>query len=63
MPTLHIEGMSCDHCRRTVTAAIEEQGGKNVVVDVAKGLATWDGSPDIAAAAEAVAELGFTPKP
>lgn len=62
MPTIHIEGMSCDHCRRTVTAALEEQGGKNVVVDVAKGVATWEGSPDISAATEAITELGFTIK-
>ncbi len=62
MPTLHIEGMSCDHCRRTVTSALEELGGKNVMVDVPKGIATWEGNPDIPAAAEAVSELGFTAK-
>lgn len=43
MTTIKIKGMSCDHCVRTVTRALNEvEGVKNVKVDLTGGKATFD---------------------
>ena len=43
MPTIKIEGMSCNHCVMAVTKALSGiDGVRNVAVDLAKGEATFD---------------------
>jgi copper chaperone len=43
MPTIKIEGMSCNHCVMAVTKALcGIDGVSNVKVDLAKGEATFD---------------------
>ena len=43
MPTIKIEGMSCNHCVMAVTKALSGIDGiGNVKVDIAKGEATFD---------------------
>ncbi len=37
-----VEGMSCGHCVKHVTEALEEIGGKNVEVSLERKLATAD---------------------
>ncbi len=45
MATINVEGMSCEHCVRRVTEAIEKLPGiSNVKVDLRSGTATFDQS-------------------
>ncbi|MBT4511449.1 MAG: heavy-metal-associated domain-containing protein [Chloroflexi bacterium] len=45
MATINVEGMSCEHCVRRVTEAIEKLPGiSNVKVDLQSGTATFDQS-------------------
>ena len=63
MPTITVTGMSCDHCRRSVTEALSKLPGvSGVAVDLASGKASWQGddSPAALAAAKAAVEaIGF----
>ncbi|GHC81638.1 heavy-metal-associated domain-containing protein [Streptomyces collinus] len=60
--TYAVSGMSCGHCKATLTRAIGELDGvSGVEVDLDSGHVTVTGSaePDDAAVAEAVDEAGY----
>lgn len=60
---LKIQGMSCDHCKKAVTEALQELAGvETVEVDLAAGQATVTHDPALASEAalkEAVKEAGY----
>ncbi|KJK37359.1 copper-transporting ATPase [Streptomyces variegatus] len=60
--TYAVSGMSCGHCKATLTKVIGELDGvSGVDVDLGSGLVTVTGAaePDDAAIAEAVDEAGY----
>ena len=59
---LMIEGMSCEHCVKAVTEALQELGVVDVTIDLATGTTYIDSALDIAEEAlrEAVHEAGYT---
>lgn len=59
--TIHVGGMSCEHCREAVTKAIKAVPGVSAVtVDLAAGKAEWEGDPQSAEAVKnAVRSIGF----
>ena len=62
MKTIKIKGMSCDHCVRAVTEALEGVGGvENVSVSLEMGSATFDenGSVNMEAVRDAVEDAGY----
>jgi copper ion binding protein len=62
MPTIKIEGMSCQHCVAAVTKALESiDGVTNVKVDLEAGSATYDErvTVDVEAIRRAVEEAGY----
>lgn len=63
MPSIEVKGMSCNHCVMNVTKTLSALPGiKNVSVDLATGLATFDAeSLDAEAVRAAVAKIGFEP--
>ena len=56
-----VRGMTCEHCRASVTKAIEAVPGvKSVQVDLAGGKAEWSGEGvDPEKVKNAVREIGF----
>lgn len=60
---LDVRGMSCDHCKRAVTEALQRLDGVSAVeVDLAAGKATVSYDPDrvsLDALREAVEEAGY----
>ena len=63
MPSIEVKGMSCNHCVMNVTKTLSALPGiKNVSVDLAKGLASFDAeSLDAEAVRAAIAKIGFEP--
>ena len=65
MPEIQVKGMSCDHCRKSVTEAVANVPGvKDVQVDLASGKASWQdadaASPvPVDAVKKAVNAIGF----
>jgi copper chaperone len=61
MIELNIEGMTCMHCVKAVTEALSRVPGVTKVqeVDLEKGTATVQGSPDPHALVSAVKEAGY----
>lgn len=63
MPTITVKGMSCDHCRCSVTEALSKLPGVTAVaVDLGAGTASWQGPSDknaLEAAKKAVEAIGF----
>jgi len=61
MLKLEVEGMTCGHCVQAVTRALAKVKGVARVasVDLQSGEAVLEGSPDVAAALEAVKEAGY----
>jgi copper chaperone len=61
MQTYAIQGMTCDHCTRAVARALAGLPGVTQVVgvDLARGEARVEGSPDEAAVLAAVREEGY----
>ena len=62
MPTIRIKGMSCQHCVASVTKALGEiEGIRDVVVDLAKGTATFTENTSVAldTIKKAIAAIGF----
>lgn len=61
MTKLKIEGMTCNHCVKSVTEALEKVPGVDKVVDVslAQKQAVVSGHAQPAALVSAVAELGY----
>jgi len=62
---LRIEGMSCDHCVRAVTNALEAVAGVERVVEVSfeRGEALIEGSPDVGLLVAAVKDEGYEAEP
>ncbi|MGB5162574.1 MAG: cation transporter [Thermoanaerobaculia bacterium] len=61
MTKLKIDGMSCEHCVRAVSGALQEVPGVETVVEVSleRGEATVEGSAETAALIAAVEEEGY----
>ena len=63
MAAIIVSGMSCDHCRRSVTEAIAKiPGVSDVSVDLATGKASWQGDESpatVQAVKTAVQNIGF----
>jgi copper chaperone len=58
--TLRIFGMTCGHCVRAVTAALESVVGvESVAVDLDSGLAGVEGRADVEALIAAVVAEGY----
>jgi len=61
MPVVNVKGMSCQHCAKSVTEAMEKLGATDVKVDLLSGDVTYtESSPispdDIKAA---ITKIGF----
>jgi copper chaperone len=60
MATLTVTGMTCDHCVRAVTEAVQAvPGAQDVRVDLASGTVRVAGSADPEALRAAIAEEGY----
>ncbi len=60
MITLKVDGMSCGHCVRTVTEAVEALPSvERVQVDLEAGLVTVAGSVQERAIRQAIEEAGY----
>ena len=60
MMVVHVEGMSCNHCRASVDNAIRNlKGVKDVEVDLPTGRAVVHGKVDMKAIRKAVESIGF----
>ena len=61
MVKLKIDGMSCEHCVRAVSGALQEVPGVEAVVEVSldRGEALIDGSAETALLIEAVEAEGY----
>lgn len=62
MTKLKIDGMSCEHCVRAVSGALEKVPGVETVVEVSleRGEANVEGSAEAAALIAAVEEEGYS---
>lgn len=61
--TLQIKGMTCEHCVRAVTQALQGVAGvEKVAVDLGAGRARIDGSADDALLVRAVEKQGYEAK-
>ena len=60
MPRVEIavEGMTCEHCETSVTAALRAPGATNAVADFRRGHASADFDGDPAILVDAVREAG-----
>lgn len=56
---LKVDGMTCAHCERAITRAIEALGGR-ARVDLAGGTVTVEGVADEAAVRRAIEDEGYT---
>jgi mercuric reductase len=63
MPRMHIavEGMTCEHCETSVTAALEQAGATAAEADFRRGEATADFDGDPSALAAAIRTAGYAP--
>ena len=61
MTKLKIEGMSCEHCVRAVSGALQEVPGVDSVVEVSlgRGEAIIEGSAETASLIAAIEEEGY----
>lgn len=60
MTTLNITGMTCGHCQKAVTEALEGVDGvTNVEVNLESSVAKVEGSDDASALVHAVEEEGY----
>ena len=60
MTTLRMNGMKCQHCAATAKKVLEELGATSVTIDLDKGEARFDGTPDQEKVRQAIAAKGFT---
>ncbi len=61
MIELKIEGMTCNHCRKSVQDALERiKGVEDVQVDLEAGLARVRGTADVGLLVAAVEEEGYS---
>ena len=62
MKTVEVGGMHCPKCVASVTKALSELPGlSNVVVDLEKGLASFEGDAPAEAIKDAIDKIGFVP--
>lgn len=61
MPVVKVKGMSCQHCVKSVTEAMEKLGAKDVSVDLLSGDVTYDEDQPISSEAirEEILKIGF----
>ena len=61
MPVVNVKGMSCQHCVKAVTEAMESLGAKDVSIDLLSGNVTYAEDAPIAGDAikEAITKIGF----
>lgn len=60
MNIISIRGMSCEHCRKAVTEALEEIGLQDVDVDIKDGIATFaETNVDMLTLRKAISGAGF----
>ena len=60
MQTFQVKGMTCAHCERAVTQAIQARDGDaKVEVDLGAGVVRVDGPLDEATIREAIEEEGY----
>ena len=64
MPIIAVKGMSCEHCRKSVTEVVSKvKGVSDVQVDLQKGLASWQdtdpASPAMEEVKKAITSIGF----
>ena len=60
MQTFNVKGMTCAHCQRAVTQAIQSRDpGAKVDVDLEAGVVRVEGGLDEAAIREAIEEEGY----
>ncbi len=61
MPVVNVKGMSCQHCAKSVTEALEGLGAKDVSVDLLSGEVMYEEDTPIAPEAikEAIVKIGF----
>lgn len=60
MATVHIKGMTCQHCVASTKEALEKVPGvKDVKVDLDKGVATYNGNVDREEIRKAITQIGF----
>ena len=60
MATVHIKGMTCQHCVVSTKEALEKiPGVKDVKVDLDKGEATYSGDVGQEKIREAITKIGF----
>ncbi len=57
--TLKVEGMTCANCARSVSNAIQNNGGKNISVDFISGEASFDGEVDLEIVSGAIESVGY----
>jgi copper chaperone CopZ len=61
MPTITVEGMSCEHCEQTVEDAVSAVSGvTNVTADESAQAVDIDGDADIDAVLQAIEDAGYT---
>jgi len=60
MLTLKVEGMSCDHCKKTITQAIHTVDAEaGVQVDIAQGIVNIQSRAAVEAIKSAITESGY----
>jgi copper chaperone len=60
MLDLKVDGMTCDHCVRAVTRAVQSvPGAGDVAVDLDAGRLSVQGTPDPAAVRAAIRDEGY----
>lgn len=61
MPTIKVKGMSCQHCVKSVTEAMEKLGAKDVSIDLLSGDVAYaeDAPIDKDAIKDAITKIGF----
>jgi len=62
MSSITVKGMTCNHCRMSVTKALESLPGvSNVSVDLLSGKATFEANPplDPTVVKKAIEKIGF----
>lgn len=61
MPTITVEGMSCEHCEQTVEDAVRDLSGVNsVTADETNQTVDIDGEADLDAVVQAIEDAGYT---
>lgn len=59
MKKIYISGMNCGHCESKVRSALEEIGGKDIIVDLDLKIVTCEIDKSDEEIIEAIADYGF----